>query len=42
MFFSYRRSIISELIAAIKDYFESVLATKLLYKFERVQLNEVC
>ena len=35
------RSITIELINAIKDYFESVLSTKLLYKFERMQLNEV-
>lgn len=32
---------INELVSAIRDYFDTVLQTKLLYKFEKNQLNDV-
>lgn len=36
----FDRNVINEIVEGLKDYFNSALSTKLLYKFERLQFNE--
>jgi len=36
-----KRNVITATVEAIKDYFNATLSTKLLYRFERAQFNEV-
>lgn len=39
--FVFKRNVIVATVEALKDYFNAVLPTKLLYKFEKLQYNDV-